>query len=154
MNKLMMTVCVAAGMSCAVGSAMAAAALAPGRIDASDLSPLKTPNAAKGAPVTLVGEDGKALPIVCGGDNASGRAAAWLASAIEEMTGEKVQVFRPHMTPPKPPAIYMAATERGWKSASPRTDTAAAAAGLVQPDRTKGRLRVVTKDGSLFLLAS
>ena len=102
MNRLMMTVCVAAGMSCAMGTAMAEA-LAPGRIDAPDLSPLKTPNAAKGAPVALVGEDGKALPIVCGGDNASGRAAAWLSSAIEEMTGVKVQVFRPHMTPPKPP---------------------------------------------------
>ena len=152
MSRLMMTVCVAAGMSCAAGTAMAAAALAPGRIDAPDLSPLKTPNAAKGEPVALVGEDGKALPIVCGGDNASGRAAAWLASAIEEMTGVKVQVFRPHMTPPKPPAIYMAATERGWRSTSPRTDKAAEAAGLVQPDRTKGRFRVVTKDGSLFLL--
>lgn len=44
------------------------AKLAPGDIDAADLTPLKTPNRASGAPVKWI-EDGKALlPIVCAYD--------------------------------------------------------------------------------------
>ena len=154
MSKLMMMVCVAAGMSCAIGTAMAEAALAPGRIDAPDLTPLKAPNAGKGEPIVWI-EGGEAkLPIVCGTDSASCNAAEWLASSVELMTGVKPKVIpqRHNTRKPEGAAIWMSATRRGWRSESKFAAAAIAAAGLEEPDRNKGRFRVVTKDGSVFLL--
>lgn len=143
MNRLM----IAAGLAAVAGCAMFAPKtydgvdLAPGDIDAADLTPVRVVGSASGDPVVIV-KDGKArLPIVYVDKNGEW-AAKQLQATIGEMTGVKptVVVEGKFKEPSGTQAFYIGATK------------AAEAAGLKAPTDHPEAFRVVTKGGSFFFL--
>ena len=117
---------------------------APGELRAKDLTELKNVRPCAGEPIVLVDEAGVAkLPVVMPAkpDSKTEYAAKLLARIVGEMTGTHPPVVKEGTAKPvKGPAIFVG-------------DTAAAkAAGLAAPADHPEAFRVVTKDGSVYLL--
>ena len=124
--------------------------IAPGDINADDLTRLECVRSVSGDPIVIVKDNVAKLPIVFADNRANRDAANFLAETIFEMTGVKPKVIveRKGKAVTNAPAFYIG-------------DTAAAAAAGLTPFRKKTgrwdgveseRFRVVAKDGSFYFV--
>ncbi len=124
--------------------------IAPGDINADDLTRLECVRSVSGDPIVIVKDNVAKLPIVFADNRANRDAANFLAETVFEMTGVKPKVIveRKGKAVTNAPAFYIG-------------DTAAAAAAGLTPFRKKTgrwdgveseRFRVVAKDGSFYFV--
>ena len=137
---------IAVGMAVA-GAACAAqfegAELAPGNVNAKDLTKLAKVEKVAEPPIVVVDREGAArMTIVRADDRAADWAAKQLRATIEEMTGVKLAIIVERAGKPVPnaPAFYVGAV------------SAAEKAGLKAPTDKPAAFSVVTKDGSVYFL--
>ena len=137
---------IAVGMAVA-GAACAAqfegAELAPGNVNAKDLTKLAKVEKVAESPIVVVDREGAArMTIVRADDRAADWAAKQLRATIEEMTGVKLAIIveRAGKLVPNAPAFYVGAV------------SAAEKAGLKAPTDKPAAFSVVTKDGSVYFL--
>ena len=152
MGKLM----VAAGLAAVAGCAMFAPKtfdgvdMAPGDLEADDLTPLECVRDVPGDPIVVVDRDNVArLPIVYQNKGKCGETAKYLQKAIFEMTGVKPKLIAewPKQTVTNRPAFFIgvtkAALEEGFEPFGDKSQKFGPATE---------RFRVVAKDGSIYFV--